>query len=107
MSVAYLSLLLLMFIRFVAMRLQLSHRPGRHGKDRHVLSGAASRVMLACPAPLAWGSRGLFSNSRGQAIAIDSGNSSTSSSQGGYRVLLWRPSWEKLHPTREGGGVWA
>eukprot|EP00959_Pyramimonas_sp_CCMP1952_P335468 7023952-Pyramimonas_sp.AAC.1 len=67
----YLSLLLLMLIRFVAMCLQWSHLPGRRGKDRHVLPGTATRDILACPVPLAWGSCGLLSNSGGQPIAID------------------------------------
>eukprot|EP00959_Pyramimonas_sp_CCMP1952_P439390 9198455-Pyramimonas_sp.AAC.1 len=74
MFVTYLSLLLLMLIRFVAMRSRWSRRPGRQGKGKHALSGAASRVIPACPALLARGSRGLFSHSGERLTAVDSGN---------------------------------
>eukprot|EP00959_Pyramimonas_sp_CCMP1952_P387710 8125617-Pyramimonas_sp.AAC.1 len=70
MIVAHFSLVLLMFIRHMAMWSRCSHRSSHEGKGKHRLPGTASRALLACPAPFARGSRGLQNNSEGRPVKV-------------------------------------
>eukprot|EP00959_Pyramimonas_sp_CCMP1952_P025112 526959-Pyramimonas_sp.AAC.1 len=60
---------------FVHLIDRLSRRPHRHrrrGRCRHRLPGTASRVLFACPAPSAKGSRGLQDNSNDHPLMVES-----------------------------------
>eukprot|EP00959_Pyramimonas_sp_CCMP1952_P057954 1209754-Pyramimonas_sp.AAC.1 len=59
MIVASFSLILLTLTCLLEMWSRYSYRLSRQGKGRHRLPGTASRALVACPAPLARGSRGL------------------------------------------------